>query len=121
MADYLPLFIENIKETNVDGEIRISAETRTIQPESIRLNLSKLDAARLQTFQQSKGKILMVPIRRGEVSGRPFTSIADGYIIPADNIQTTFDMHVNKPQNEQPAEPKAESKEVKPLFGNKAA
>ena len=67
-------------------------------------------------MMDSEGKIVMVPIRRGEMNGRAFTSIADGYIIPADNIQSTFNLSI--------AEPKPEPKPAdnKPLnFSNKAA
>lgn len=86
MPDYIPLQVSKIKES-VDPttkEIRLSAECFTIQPEQINLNLSRLDAARLTVVKSFEGKTVMIPIRRGEVNGRAFTSIADGQIFPID-------------------------------------
>ncbi|ATG90521.1 hypothetical protein [Methylomonas koyamae] len=92
MADYLPVLIAHITERQDpdSGEVRISAVCKTVQPETFNLNLSKLDAARLQTFTQGRGQIMMVPIRRGEINGRAFTSVADGFIFPAHGLEATF-------------------------------
>lgn len=102
MADYLPLLISDIVErTNPEtGEIRKNALCRTVQPEQITLNLSRLDATRLQRFIDNKGSVLMVPIRRGEINGRSFTSIADGHIFRDPDVVATFelsDSRVNSP------------------------
>jgi hypothetical protein len=103
MADYLPLLIDDITETKLDnGEIRMTARCRTVQPELINLNVSKLDSARLQKFNTSKGKILMVPIRRGEMNGRPFVSIQDGHIFHDPDVQANFEL-TDKPQSEKPS------------------
>jgi hypothetical protein len=94
MADYLPLLISDIieRKDSETGEIRLSAVCKTVQPEQFNLNLSKLDATRLQSFTDGKGSILMVPIRRGEVNGRAFTSVADGFIFPAHGLEATFQL-----------------------------
>lgn len=94
MADYLPLHLLDIVERKDEdtGEIRKSAVCRTVQPEQFNLNLSRLDATRLQSFVENKGKVLMVPIRRGEINGRAFTSVADGFIFPAVGIESTFEI-----------------------------
>lgn len=102
MADYLPLQIIEIRETkNDEGEIRKSAVCRTVQPEQFNLNLSKVDAARLQRFNDNIGNILMVPVRRGEINGRAYTSIADGHIFRDSDVVATFQL-TDKPLVESP-------------------
>lgn len=92
MADYLPLHVTDITErTDKDtGEIRLTAVCRTVQPETINLNLSKVDAERVQRFMANKGNILMVPIRRGEINGRSFVTVADGHIFRDADVVATF-------------------------------
>jgi hypothetical protein len=92
MADYLPLQITDITERkNEDtGEVRLTAVCRTVQPETINLNLSRLDAERVQRFLSNKGNILMVPIRRGEMNGRSFVSVADGHIFRDSEVVANF-------------------------------
>jgi len=119
MADYLPLHLLDITERKDEdtGEIRKSAVCRTVQPEQFNLNLTKLDAQRLQTFLESKGKIIMVPIRRGEINGRSFTSVADGFIFPATGIESTFEIKQNLSNPEEPD--KLEKPEKPALFPTK--
>lgn len=97
MADYLPLQIVDIRENVIEegenkGEIRKTAICRTVQPEQINLNLSRLDAQRLQKFVENKGQILMVPVRRGEFNGRAFTSVAEGHIFKDSEVVATFSL-----------------------------
>lgn len=94
MANYLPLLISEIVErTNPEtGEIRKNAVCLTVQPEQITLNLSRLDATRLQRFLDNQGSVLMVPIRRGEINGRSFTSIGDGHIFRDPDVVVTFEL-----------------------------
>lgn len=94
MADYLPLHITDITErTDRDsGEIRLTAVCRTVQPETINLNLSKVDAERVQRFMTNKGNILMVPIRRGEINGRSFVSVAEGHIFRDADVVANFSL-----------------------------
>lgn len=84
MADYLPLRIKELSEraNRETGEITKSIVCETVQPETITLNLTRVDALRVQQILDNQGKILMVPIRRGEIEGRAFTSIAPGALIP---------------------------------------
>lgn len=98
MADYLPLHITDITErTDRDsGEIRLTAVCRTVQPETINLNLSKVDAERVQRFMSNKGQILMVPIRRGEINGRSFVSVAEGHIFKDTEVTATFTLTDSK-------------------------
>lgn len=114
MADYLPLQILEIRENKTEeGEIRKTAVCRTVQPEQFNLNLSKLDADRLQRFNDNIGNVLMVPVRRGEINGRAFTSVADGHIFRATDVVATFELSDKKP--EEPKKP-----DEKPsLFPNK--
>lgn len=114
MADYLPLQILEIRENKTEeGEIRKTAVCRTVQPEQFNLNLSKLDASRLQRFNDNIGNILMVPVRRGEINGRAFTSIADGHIFRDSDVVATFELSDKKPE-------KIEKPEEKPaLFPTK--
>ncbi|MCQ8104688.1 hypothetical protein NP590_11275 [Methylomonas sp. SURF-2] len=99
MADYLPVRVIQITERKTDdGEIRKSAVCQTVQPEQFNLNLSRLDAARLQKFNDNVGNIIMVPIRRGEINGRPFTSIADGHIFRDSDVVATFSL-TDKPDS----------------------
>jgi len=107
MADYLPLQILEIRENKTEeGEIRKTAVCRTVQPEQFNLNLSRLEADRLQRFSDNVGNILMVPVRRGEVNGRAFTSVADGYIFPATDVVATFELSDKKPAESKLSEAK---------------
>lgn len=94
MADYLPLKILEIRETKNEetGEIRKSAVCSTVQPETVTLNMTKLDAARLQRFMDNIGNIVMVPIRRGEINGRAYTAISDGHIFRDSDVVATFEL-----------------------------
>lgn len=103
MADYLPVRVLQIIERKTeDGEIRKSAVCQTVQPEQFNLNLSKLDAARLQKFNDNVGNIIMVPIRRGEINGHPFTSITDGHIFRDSDVVATFSL-TDKPDSGLPS------------------
>lgn len=103
MADYLPVRVLQIIERKTDdGEIRKSAVCQTVQPEQFNLNLSRLDAARLQRFNDNIGNILMVPVRRGEMNGRAFTSIADGHIFRDSDVVATFSL-TDKPDSGLPS------------------
>lgn len=99
MVDYLPLHITDITERpdRDSGEIRLIAVCRTVQPETINLNLSKVDAERVQRFMSNKGNILMVPIRRGEINGRSFVSVAEGHIFRDSEVTATFTLTDAKP------------------------
>lgn len=130
MADYLPLQVLEIREVKTDeGEIRKSAVCRTVQPEQFNLNLSRLDAARLQRFNDNIGNIIMVPVRRGEINGRAYTSIADGHIFRDSEVVATFELSdSNKSPKVQHVQPETNltvssetTEKSKPLFGNKAA
>ena len=126
MADYLPLHISDIIDrTNPEtGEIRKTAVCRTVQPEQLSLNLSRLDAAGLQKFIDNKGSILMVPVRRGEINGRFFTAVVpDQHIFRDPDVIAKFELSdVSRPSpvatvtvsNSEPEKP-AES----PLSGGK--
>lgn len=131
MADYLPLQIFDIKETVVEegdnkGEIRKTAVCRTVQPEQVNLNLSKLDAARLQKITENKGNILMIPIRRGEFNGRAFTTIADGHIFRDSDVVATFSLSDKQEEpapkaSAKPAQPTAEPEKQNPFATGKTA
>lgn len=99
MADYLPLHVTDITQrTDRDtGEVRLTAVCRTVQPETINLNLSRVDAERVQRFMANKGNILMVPIRRGEMNGRSFVSVAEGHIFRDSEVVAQFSLTESKP------------------------
>ncbi len=132
MADYLPLYISHINETldRESGEVRKSVVCKTVQPETISLNLSRVDAERIQRIADNQGNILMIPVRRGEFNGRAFTSIADGHIFKDSEVKATFelsDIKINE-VSKQPGQSETVQpgqfetiEKAKPLFGNKAA
>ncbi|AEG00737.1 hypothetical protein [Methylomonas methanica] len=93
MAEYLPLLVKDIRERKLDGgEIVKSAICQTVQPETVSLNLSKLDAARLQRIVSNKGNILMIPVRRGEFNGNPYVSIQEGNIFKDPDVIAKFEL-----------------------------
>lgn len=99
MADYLPLHVTDItNRTDPEtGEVRITAVCRTVQPETINLNLTRLDAERMQRFMDNKGSILMVPIRRGEFNGRSFVRVDEGHIFRDADVVSKFELSDSKP------------------------
>lgn len=117
MAEYLPLKVVDVVErTNPEtGEMRLSAICTTVQPETVTLNLGRVDATRIQKIQENKGNILMIPIRRGEINGRPFASITDGHIFHDSSVKATFELTDTKPGSVQVDIKQPESEKIEPL------
>jgi hypothetical protein len=89
MSIYEHLIIKEVKH-NTDrqtGETRIQAVCERVDPDFLNINLSSLDADTIQSFKDSVGKTVMVPVRHGVYEGRPFTAFDKGQkIIPTSSL-----------------------------------
>lgn len=79
---YFHLQILGLVEDEFEGKPRLRANVQEVAPRSYNINLSKADAATINTLKGLVGSTAMVPARDGVMNGQPFLSLLPGQIIP---------------------------------------